>query len=141
LQGSPFVQTAFAVGDGFRFLTALIVPHRAHLEEFARSEGIAFDRFEQILEAPEVLARFHQELTSLQAGIAPFEQVKRFCFLPEEALLDPELMTPTQKVRRSVLHQRYSRWIQKMYSQEEPPAIVIPQFSRSEPLERAQVQR
>jgi long-subunit acyl-CoA synthetase (AMP-forming) len=43
--------------------------------------------------------------------------------LREEALLDPELVTPTQKIRRNVLERQYASWIAQMYSQEEPLVI------------------
>ncbi len=60
----------------------------------------------------------------MQAEFSPFERAKRFCFLNEEALLDTELVTPTHKIRRSVLERKYADWIRQMYHQEDP--LVIP---------------
>jgi long-chain acyl-CoA synthetase len=119
LSRSKFVQGVFGVGDGRKFLTALIVPHRANLETLARSRNVAPASFAALLEMPEILSLFRDELTVHQKDLAAFERVKRFAFLSEEALLDPELVTPTQKVRRAVLERRYADCIDRMYSHEE----------------------
>jgi long-chain acyl-CoA synthetase len=116
---SRFIQNVFGVGDGRKFLTALIVPHRSNVETHARTRSIASASFEGLLKTPEILFLFREELALHQKDLAPFEQVKRFTFLREEALLDPELVTPTQKVRRAVLERRYAESIDRMYSQEE----------------------
>ena len=116
---SRFVQHVFGVGDGRKFLTALIVPHRSNVETHARNKNVASGSFEGLLKTPEILLLFREELALHQKDLAPFEQVKRFTFMGEEALLDPELVTPTQKVRRAVLERRYAECIDRMYSQEE----------------------
>ncbi len=126
LERSRFVLHAFAVGHGRRFLAALIVPRRPALEEFARDTGNPARGFEELLSRPEVSSLFRAELETLQAELSPFEQAKRFCFLSEDALLDPQLVTPTQKVRRAVLEERYAEWIDRMYSQIEPAPALIP---------------
>lgn len=119
LSRSKFVQGVFGVGDGRKFLTALIVPHRANLETLARSRDVTCASFDALLKTPEILSLFREELTLHQRDLAAFERAKRFAFLSEEALLDPELVTPTQKVRRAVLERRYSDCINRMYSHEE----------------------
>lgn len=124
LERSRFIQNAFAVGHGQRFLSALIVPHQGHIEQHAREMGLGFGSFNDLLEKPEIVALFRNELAAHQAELAPFEQAKRFCFLREEALTDPELVTPTQKVRRSALERRYVDWIGKMYTHDGAPAVI-----------------
>ena len=103
------------------------IPVVAHPENVARAateHGLAFSSFDELLLAPAVVALFREELERLQAVFSSFERAKRFCFLNEEALLDTELVTPTQKVRRSVLERKYAEWIRQMYQQEHP--LVIP---------------
>jgi long-chain acyl-CoA synthetase len=124
LQRSLYIQQALIVGDGRKFVCALIVAHRENLARLAAQRGLAFGSYDELLLASPVVALFRQELASLQADFSSFEQAKRFCFLNEEALLDTELVTPTQKVRRSVLERKYADWIGQMYHREDP--LVIP---------------
>jgi long-chain acyl-CoA synthetase len=129
LERSSYIQQALIVGDGRNFVTALIVAHRENVARVATHHGLAFNSFDELLLAPPVVALFREELDSLQAEFSSFERVKRFCFLNEEALLDTELVTPTQKVRRSVLERKYAEWIGKMYLQEDP--LVIPRLEQA----------
>ena len=124
LERSLYIQQALVVGDGRKFVSALIVAHPENVARVATHHGLAFSSFDELLLAPPVVALFREELESLQAGFSSFERAKRFCFLNEEALLDTELVTPTQKVRRSVLERKYAEWIRQMYQQEDP--LVIP---------------
>lgn len=125
LQRSPYIQQALIVGDGRKFVSALIVPHPENVARIAIEHGLVFSSYDELLLARPVVALFREELESLQAGFSSFERAKRFCFLKEDALLDTELVTPTQKVRRSVLERKYADWIRQMYQQEDP--LVIPQ--------------
>jgi len=124
LQRSLYIQQALIVGDGRKFVSVLIVAHPENVARVATQHGLAFSSLDELLLAPPVVALFREELESLQAGFSSFERAKRFCFLKEEALLDTELVTPTQKVRRSVLERKYAEWIRQMYQQEDP--LVIP---------------
>jgi long-chain acyl-CoA synthetase len=124
LQRSPYIQQALIVGEGRKFVSALIVAHREHVARIATRHGLALTSHEEMLLAPPVVSLFRAEMASLQADFSPFERAKRFCFLTEEALLDTELVTPTQKVRRAVLERKYADWIRQMYQQEDP--LVIP---------------
>ena len=100
LERSVYIQQALIVGDGRKFASALIVAHPENVARAATEHGLAFSSFDELLLAPAVVALFREELERLQAVFSSFERAKRFCFLNEEALLDTELVTPTQKVRR-----------------------------------------
>jgi len=123
IERSDIVQNAFVVGEGRKFAGALIVPHLRNLARLAQEGGIPFENSADLLHAAPAWSLVRQEIDTQQAAFSNFERVKRFCFLPEEALLDPELVTPTQKVRREVMHRKYAAWIAQMYEQEEPPVI------------------
>ena len=126
LQRSPYIQQALIVGEGRKFVSAMIVPHPERVARVAAQHGLAHDNPQALWLAPPVVALFRSELESLQESFSPFERAKRFCFLTEEALLDTELMTPTQKVRRAVLERKYADWIRQMYQQEDPLLIPPP---------------
>ena len=124
LQRSPYIQQALIVGHGCKFVGALIIPHLPHVTQAVAHHGLAFSTHDELLLSPPVVTLFRQELETFQTELSGFERAKRFCFLYEEALLDTELVTPSQKVRRAVLERKYAGWIQQMYQQEEP--LVIP---------------
>ena len=127
LQRSPCIQQALIVGDGRNFVSALIVPNLPNVQEIAARHGVSFNNSEELLMAEPVITHFRQELAHWQAELSSFERAKRFFFLREEALLDPELVTPTQKIRRSVLERKYAGWIRQMYQQEDPLVIPVPE--------------
>jgi long-chain acyl-CoA synthetase len=131
LQRSLYIQQALVVGDGRKFVAALIVAHPENVARVATERGLAFGSYDELLLAPSVVALFRDELQRLQAEFSAFERVKRFCFLNEEALLDIQLVTPTQKVRRAVLERKYADWIGQMYRQEDP--LVIPRPEQAVP--------
>src|SRR5581483_3307951 len=74
---SRFVQNAFGVGDGRKYMTALIVPHRANLEAFAAAQNGFYGSFEVLLQNPGITALFRDEIARFQSDLAPFERVKR----------------------------------------------------------------
>ena len=121
------------MGDGRKFVSALLVPHLENTVRVARERGLAVARPEELLLAPPMVALFREEVSRCQAEFSSFEQVKRFCFLDEEALLDTELVTPTLKIRRSVLERKYADWIGRMYQQDDP--LVVPMAGPT-PVER-----
>jgi len=131
LQRSVYIQQALIVGDGRKFVSALLVTHPENVARIAAEHGLAFGSYDELLLAPPVVALFRKELESLQAEFSPFERVKRFCFLNEEALLDIELVTPTLKVRRAILERKFAESIRQMYRQEDP--LVIPRSEQTLP--------
>jgi long-chain acyl-CoA synthetase len=138
LESSPYIQQALVVGDGRKFVSALLVPHLENVARAARERGLVFDRPEALLLMPPIIALFRQELITCQADCSSFEQAKRFCFLHEAALLDTELVTPTLKVRRAVLERKYADWIGQMYQHDDPQVIPAPgQESPKQPIETA----
>lgn len=120
LQRSPYIQQAFAIGESRNYVSAILIPHRLNVLKFAGAGALD----EDLLTSPGIVSLFQQELETHQSDLARFERVRRFCFLPEEALLDPELVTPSDKMRRRALESRYAAWIDRMYSREEP--LVLP---------------
>ena len=124
LERSHYIQQALVVGHGRKFVSVLIVAHPENVAHLAAQHHLSFTSYDELLLSPQVVALFRQELESHQADFSSFERAKRFCFLNAEAILDPELVTPTQKVRRSVLERKYADWIRQMYQQEDP--LVIP---------------
>jgi long-chain acyl-CoA synthetase len=124
LRKSRFIEQAFIVGEGRNYTSLIIVPNKVHLLQHAAERGILFDTDEDLLLAAPILELYREAIDSLQSEFSRFEQAKRFCFLREEALLDRDLVTPTEKIRRAVLERKYDKYIDQLYRQDAP--FVIP---------------
>ncbi len=126
----PFIEQAFVVGEGRNYTALIIVPNKSTVLQHAAEQGILVSSNDELLLAPAILEVYRESVDRFQAGFSRFEQTKRFCFLPEEALLDLELVTPTLKVRRNILTQKYGRFIDQLYREDKP--FVIPALPASE---------
>ena len=118
LRRSPLIQQAVLVGDGRKFVSALIIPEREALLSYARGADIPFAGEDDLLRSTAVLNRYRDEIERFQQGFSEFEKVKKFCLLEESVLHDPEIMTPTQKLRRQVLEEKFRSRIDQMYRSE-----------------------
>ncbi len=114
LAESPMIRQAFVLGDGRKFIGALIVPEMSKILSIAKNLGV--DQPEgEVLQNPAVRKAMQDEVNRLLQDFSGPEQVKNFEFLDESALTDPELITPTQKLRRGVLEKKYADRIEKIY--------------------------
>jgi len=109
-----------AIGDARRYVTALIVLDPEVAPGWARARGVDAGSLAELAEHPEVLAEVCRALADVNRRVSRAEQVKRFTVLPLEWTVESEELTPTLKVRRRVVDQRYSSEIDAMYA--EPPA-------------------
>jgi long-chain acyl-CoA synthetase len=151
---SPYIEQAFVVGEGRNYTALIIVPRMASLPSLAATptaaqpstrssltpppaalpsaatltnrdrKGAGPTPDEQLLLSPQILELYRQTIDTLQSGFSRFEQTKRFCFLSDAAMLDNELVTPTLKIRRRVLEQKYGQYIERLYTDDKP--FVIP---------------
>ncbi len=122
LKASKWVAEAVLVGDGRPYVVALIVPNLERLESTARRHGWAFGDRRELLARPEVRGIFQRRVERLNATLAPFEQVKRFALLDHELTQEGGVLTPTLKVRRRVVDQRYAELIESLYASPATPA-------------------
>lgn len=114
---SPYVAQAVMVGDRRPFPALLLVPDHESLEAWARKEGITAEGREALAREPRV-RRFLEEdtLERLRArGFARYEMPKKVAVVPEEFTVESGLLTPTMKVKRRVVEDRYREEIEAMY--------------------------
>ncbi len=116
LSHSPVIQSAVVLGNQRKFLSAVIVPQWDKVQEFAAERNLPLLDLDSPEIHPEIAAWITDEITKCSRELAEHERIKRFCLLPEEMLLDPEIVTPTQKLRRNAFESRYRYWIDRMYS-------------------------
>jgi long-chain acyl-CoA synthetase len=117
------IQSIVVVGNHRKFLTAVIVPHWDKLRQFAGGRSIPLDLASPELH-PEIASWVNAQIAGASSELADHERIKRFCLLPEEVLTDPEIVTPTLKLRRSAFEARYRHWIDRMYGDPHPFLIT-----------------
>jgi long-chain acyl-CoA synthetase len=123
LKSSPYISEAALIGDGRKFVTALIEIDFACVSEWARQNRIVYTSFTSLTEAEEVVTLIAREVDAVNDRLARVEQVKKFRILPKE--LDPEEgdTTPTRKVKRKHLCTLFEGLIEDMYADVDAPAL------------------
>jgi long-chain acyl-CoA synthetase len=112
---SKYVEQVMVCGDRKPFLAALVVPSPLALEGFARERGIPFKRYNDVLDNPEVLKLYDEEIRKALAGFAQYEQVRRFKLVPEPFTVENGLLTPSLKIKRPQVITAYNSELEKMY--------------------------
>jgi long-chain acyl-CoA synthetase len=112
---SKYIDQVVLIGDGRKFCTALVVPEYENLKEFAKSAALNGLNEEELLRAAQIRMLYHDEIERLQKDLAHFERVRRFELLPEALTVENGEITPTMKVKRKVVEQKFSDLIERMY--------------------------
>lgn len=114
LKDDFFVQ-AVVIGDRKPYLVALLVPNRAVLERWAVSQDLRAASWEELLQSPDVLREAERRLRERTKDFATYEQIRYFHLLPKELTQESGELTPTLKVKRVVVMERYSAVIGALY--------------------------
>jgi len=115
LKGSPFVEQAVLIGDRRKFISVLVVPAFARLETWARGQGIAWSDRRDLLANAAVQRHMESEVKRELKGLASFETPKRVALLEDEFSIGDGSLTPTLKVKRKVIQERYHDIIEELY--------------------------
>jgi long-chain acyl-CoA synthetase len=115
LMGDPLVEQVAVIGERRKYVTALIVPNFAALEEWAAARGVSWSTRTDLLTHPEVKAVYERRIARRTADLAPHEKIKRFTLLEREFSQEAGELTPTLKVRRKEVAERYGPAIAAMY--------------------------
>jgi long-chain acyl-CoA synthetase len=113
LKQSKLVQEAVVYGDGMSAPVALIVPNMDALRAFAKQEGIEADG-DALLNHDAVQKRFRQELERVNRELADFQRVKSFRLISKPFSIETGELTPTLKVKRRVVAEKYAHLLQEM---------------------------
>ena len=112
-----YIEQIAVIADERKFVSALIVPAYALLEEYAREQGIAFKGREDLCTNEKIIKMLTERINTLQQGLAGYEQVKRFTLLTEPFTMENGELTNTLKTRRPVIIRNYAEVIEKMYEE------------------------
>lgn len=121
LKRSPLVNEAVILGDRRKYVAALIVPSfnalERRLQDLGRSPVDLSDRASRpaLLEREDVLALYQEIIDAMNRDLSQFERIKRFVLLPREFSIDTGELTPTLKVKRKVVEERWKDEIERLY--------------------------
>lgn len=110
-----FIEQIAVIADAKKYVSALIVPCYTALEEYAKQVNIKYQDRLELLKNSEVIQMLERRINELQKELAGWEQIKRFTLLPQAFSSQLEEITPTLKLRRKVILQRYKEQIEAMY--------------------------
>lgn len=111
-----YIEQVAIIGDGRKYVSALIVPDFEALKEYAQKKKIEFRNVEQLVNDQEIHKMLETNINEYQKDLASYEQVKRFVILPRPFSMESGELTNTMKIRRAVINKRYARLIDAMYA-------------------------
>ena len=121
IKTSRFVNQVVVIGDGRKFPAALIVPDWQQLEGYAQHKGYALGTRAEFCSDPRIIDLFERQIAARTKDLAQFEKVKRIALLEKEFTLAGGELTPTLKVKRRVIDQKYRDVIDGIYVSEARP--------------------
>jgi len=126
LRASPYIAEAVVFGHGRKYLTAIIEIDFDTVADWARAHDVAYTGFTSLTVHPQIEGLIKAEIDKTNAGLARVEQIKTFRILPKA--LDPEEegepVTPTRKVKRKLMYERFKPLVEGMYDDSEERLIA-----------------
>ena len=116
LKCSPYINEAIVIGDGRKFLSALIQIEYDNVAKWAQERGIAYTTFKSLAQIPEIHEMIAQEVNEANKEFAQVESIKKFKLLEKELDHDDDELTATLKLRRKTVYKKFGDIIEEMYS-------------------------
>ncbi|MEO0091936.1 MAG: long-chain fatty acid--CoA ligase [candidate division WOR-3 bacterium] len=112
---SKYIEQAVLFGDKRNFIIALIVPSQEEVEDYAKSNSIVYQKYPELLRRNEIKSLFRWEIDIACKDFAPYEKIKAFALIPENFTIENGLLTPTLKLRRNKIFEKYHNTIEEIY--------------------------
>lgn len=113
---SPWIDQLMVVGEKKSFMAALIVPDFEALEKHAKTQGLIYSGMEQLLSDEAIQNLYHKEIRTFSKELASHEKIRDFRLIPTEFTVETGELTPTLKVKRRVVEQKYGHLIADIFS-------------------------
>ena len=118
LKFSPYITDAVVIGDKKPYLTVIIMIDQENVEKFAQDNAIPFSNYASLCRRPEVQQLIQDELDRVNKLFARVEQVKKFRLIEQKLTAEDEELTPTMKLKRKLVNEKYKGLIESMYAKE-----------------------
>ena len=117
LKFSPYITDAVVIGDKRPYLVVLVMIDQENVERFAQDRDIPFTNYASLCRAPEVQELIRGEVDRVNRQFARVEQVKDFRLIEQQLTAEDEELTPTMKLKRKFVNQKYAGLIESMYAE------------------------
>ncbi len=117
--GSRFVSQVVLVGNGRKFPAALIVPNFEQLESYAKHKDLEMQTHTEFCRNPRIIDLIERQIAELSKHLSRYERVKKIALLENELTVEGGELTPTLKVKRRVVNEKYRDVIEKIYTDAE----------------------
>lgn len=114
---SKYIEQFVLIGDNKTFLSALIAPDFEALKEYADAHKIPYENISDLTNSEEIYNLIEKDIEQLQKNLANYERVRKFVLLDKPLSIDSGELTPTLKVKRKVIEERYANLINDIYSE------------------------
>jgi len=118
MKENHLIEQMMVVGAGKKFTAALIVPSFTNLVPWCKQNDVLYASHEQVIKDKRVVDLYQSVVNAFNPEFNHVEQVKRIVLLPDEWSVDSGELTPTGKMKRKVIMEKYNAEIEKMYSDE-----------------------
>jgi len=112
---SKYIDQFILIGDRRMFLSALIVPDYEALKEYADANRIQYKSIDELVEMKQIYELLDKELDQFQKKLANFERVRKFAILDKPFTIETGELTPSLKIKRKFVEERYKELIEDMY--------------------------
>ena len=114
----PYVEQVAVVGESRNYISALVVPEFETLKEWAEEKGIKFKDNNELVQNPEVIKLIQERIDLVNAKLARHEQIKKYKIIDKPFTEETGELTPTQKLKRRIVEDKYKDLIDEMYTSE-----------------------
>ena len=111
-----FIEQVAIIGDGRKYVSALIIPDFEELKAYADKKHIEHNTVEELVNNPDIHKMYEERINDYQKDLASYEQIKRFVLLPKPFTMESGELTNTLKIKRAVINKRYRPLIDAMYA-------------------------
>jgi len=115
LKFSPYINDAVVIGDGRKYLTAMIVIDEENVTKYAQDNKVQFTTFASLTRSEEVLKLIQEEVSKVNSQMARVENIRKFRILDKKLYTEDGEVTPTMKVKRNAINEQYRDLIESMY--------------------------
>lgn len=116
LKFSPYITDAVVIGDKRAYLTCLVMVDHENIEQWAQERSIPFSDYKSLTRRPEIMGLIGAEIERLNKLFARVEQIKQFRLIETKLTAEDEELTPTMKLKRKLVNEKYKDLIESMYT-------------------------